>query len=120
MKLSDDQLAMFGARREAAFVGVTAAHLARRHPGALERQRISREKLEKFVRDSMGAAARYQVVNEPDIRMYCECRLLLGMNFDRDAKLPWASEILQRRDLDGEAKMNLLDEHMAWNLELRL
>lgn len=114
MRLTREQLDAFGRYNEDAFVGRTAAYLRERFPELLRTRGVAADRVELFVRESMARAAAYQVVCDADIRWYCECRLELGMAFDRDGKLAWPSEILKRNDLSGSQKMDLLAERMAW------
>jgi len=114
MKLRPDQLDLFAGAREDAFVTATARMLQRRYAPRLEAHGLAGDKTESFVRESADRARRYDVLNEADIRMFCECRLLLGLKFDAE---PWAREILTTADVDGETKMNMLDERLLFTRE---
>lgn len=117
MKLRKEQLELFAERNEQKFVEQTATFLLDNHAAALEEHGLKEKDLERFVRKSMAEAARYQVLNACDIRFYCECRVLLGLKFDRDKTYAWAGEILRREDIDGETKINLIDEHLLFEME---
>ena len=114
MKITKAQAELFALKNEETFVRLTAEHLRARHAEALEKHGIKDDALEKFVRATMAEAEKHGVVNEPDIRFYCECKLILGPKFDRASDTAWAGEILSRNDIDGAQKMNEIEEHMLF------
>lgn len=117
MKITKAQAELFAQQNECTFVRITAEHLRRRHAEALDKQGVKNEAVEDFVRATMVEAEKYGVINEPDIRFYCECKLLLGPKFDRAAETAWAGEILRRKDIDGAQKMSLIEEHMLFAMD---
>lgn len=114
MKLTQQQLDAFGRYNEDAFVRRTAAYLRERFSHLLAARGIAAERVDLFVRESLTRAAAYQVVNDADVRWFCECRLELGLSFDRDGGIAWAGEILNRPGLSGAQRMDLLAERLAW------
>lgn len=114
MKLTREQLDAFGRYNVDAFVRRTALYLRERFGELLRARGVADDRVEPFVRETLVRAAAYQVVNDADVRWFCECRLELGLSFDRDARTAWAGEILKRADLSGGRKMDLLAERLAW------
>ena len=72
--------------------------------------------LSGVVQSGIDQAAKYGIETEPDIRRYLELALQYGAAFDADPKCAWASEILNRTDLDGTQKINLLDQYELFEL----
>ncbi len=114
MKIRADQMHVFAGEKEQSFFRETAALLRRRHAAALAQCKIADDRVEGFVRESVAAAQQYALVNEADLRLFCELRLLFGLKLDRD---PAVRDVLKRTDIDGETKMNLLDEMLVFERE---
>lgn len=71
--------------------------------------------LKPIVREGIANAKIYGIVFEDEIERYIEYTLLLGPRFD--SKLGWASEILHREDLDGQAKVNAIGDYLCFQSE---
>jgi hypothetical protein len=69
-----------------------------------------------LIRKAIEDASNYKVVNENDVKLYIECIALLGPNFDRTNKLPQINDILNRKDLTGEEKMDHISEFLTFEL----
>jgi hypothetical protein len=70
--------------------------------------------LAQTVERTIDMAATYGVHNEQDVELFLDCTMMLGPEFDRDPRLPWASSILQRYDLTGTEKMSLMHDHLLF------
>ena len=73
--------------------------------------------LRLLVNDGIERASLYALEQEAEVRRYLECMMVLGREFDRDEKYPWAGRILVREDLNGDAKMNEIEEHMLFGMD---
>lgn len=75
------------------------------------------EQLQREVEEGLAHAARYGFEAEADLRVFLECRLELGADFDARADTAWAGEILRDPTLFGGDKADLLaDRHMLLGL----
>lgn len=63
-------------------------------------------KLQHVVLESIELAETFGVIAEDDVAFYLNCLFEIGFDFARVEG--WAYEILHRRDLGGEAKMDLI------------
>jgi len=54
------------------------------------------------VRYSILQAVKYEIVSERDVCIFTDVMFAYGENFDTDPKLPWASQILNDENLQGE------------------
>ena len=67
-----------------------------------------------LIRRGLEAAQQYGVTNEGDVERYVECMVILGPQFDSEERFPWAKEILDRQNIDGESKMDRIDEYLIF------
>lgn len=105
------------ARMKDEFTERMVRHLREDFPQYLRAQGLSGEHLDDLVRRGIADAERHGVVYQGDIERYIEFMAMLGPAFPQDPKYPWAGETLRRRDLDGEAKMDLISEHVTFEVE---
>lgn len=117
MKIRKEQVEAFNDSQTEAFVQRTVARLQRDFPDDLRRHGVRPAQVKPFVRDGMAKARSYGIVYEKDVAKYVECMVLLNPAFDDDPAYPWAKETLNADGLDGEVKMDLIDEHMLFSLE---
>lgn len=110
-----DQFRAFSERSSQTFVERMVDHLQSNFGEHLEQQRIAPDQLDAFVREGIASAKPHGVVSEFDVRIFLECRVLLGRNFDSDPSLPWAGEILRRKYMSPAARMAALDEHLTFH-----
>jgi len=64
-----------------------------------------------MVRKAIAHAARYGIVQAYEVSRYLDLMFLLGEDFDSDAAIPWAREILDREGTTETEKMDRLCEH---------
>jgi hypothetical protein len=117
-RIRNEQVEAFSRRLEDRFVDRTAAHLRVAFPKEVEKQGLDDEGLKALGRRGLADANRHGVVNEADVARYIECMLLLGPDFDADPRYRWAGQALARADLDGEAKMDVIDDHLIFDLRV--
>ncbi len=70
---------------------------------------LPNERIRVVVRDSIRKAESYGIEYEDDIRRFIEYLVIYGLQLDTQAETQWIGDILRRNDLDGTAKMNLID-----------
>ena len=75
---------------------------------------MSDEQLREFVETGIKTSKKYDVVNERDIQLYLDCMVIINPEFDRDSKVPWAQKILNKKDIDGRAKMAQISEYLVF------
>ncbi len=67
----------------------------------------------KMIQLGIEKSAKYNIITEGDVRRYLECSILYGWDFDTKSEIYWAGEILRDDDLDGETKMDMIEQHEA-------
>jgi len=117
-RIRNEQVEVLSRRLEDRFVDRTAVHLRANFPREVEKHEFDDEGLKALCRRGLVDARRYGVLNEADVERYIECMLLLGPGFDADPLYPWAGQALARADLDGEAKMDVIDDHLIFDLRV--
>jgi len=74
-------------------------------------QDIGEPKLRRMIQYGVKRAAAYGIQLENDVRKYIEVMLLLGPDFDKDPKFPWAASLLNDKNLsDPKVKATRLYE----------
>ncbi|MGA2703391.1 MAG: hypothetical protein ABSH35_20125 [Isosphaeraceae bacterium] len=117
-RIRSEQVDVFTRRLEVQFAKRMANHLRITFPREVEKLGVDDEGLEQLALRGLANARKYRVVNESDVRRYIECMVILGPHFDCDEQFPWAAQSLRRTDLDGEAKMDQIDEHLIYDLRV--
>ncbi len=72
-------------------------------------QDIPDEKIRVVVQNSMKRAESYSIEYEDDIRRFIEYLVIYGTRLDTREDARWIGDILRRDDLNGAAKMDLMD-----------
>ena len=72
--------------------------------------------LSQSVRHWISEAMSFGVLNQPDAEFYAHCKVIFGSAFPLGHEYHWAAAILRSGDLDGEAKMDWIDEYMLFGL----
>ncbi len=67
------------------------------------------ERIRIVVQNSTKKAESYGIEYEDDIRRFIEYFAIYGTRLDIREETQWIGDILRRRDLDGTAKMDLID-----------
>ncbi|MDR3618418.1 MAG: hypothetical protein P4L85_03635 [Paludisphaera borealis] len=117
-RIRTEQVETFSRRLEDQFASKTAAHLRNAFPVEVEKQGFDDDGLRRLSLRGLTEARRYGVVNEADVERYIECMLILDPKFDTDPRFPWARQALARADLDGEAKMDFIDDYLVFDLRV--
>ncbi len=67
------------------------------------------KRIHLVVQDSMRKAKGYHIEYEDDIRRFIEYLVIYGIRLDTREETQWIGDILRRDDLNGTAKMDLID-----------
>ena len=70
---------------------------------------IPDERIRVVVQNSMKKAESFGIEYEDDIRRFIEFLIIYGIQLDVRQETQWIGDILRRNDLDGTAKMDLID-----------
>ncbi len=73
-------------------------------------ENLSDERMRIVVQDIVKKAESYGIEYEDDIRRFIEYVVIYGTRLDVREGTRWIGDILRRKDLDGTAKMDLIDE----------
>jgi hypothetical protein len=117
MRLRKKQLDALSTDRVDAFVARMVAHLRDDLPAHCEARGLKEQDLDPLVREGMVKAEGYGITSEGGIQQYLDCMLVLGLDFDRDAKQAWAGEILRNKDLTPPQKTDTLGWQMLFEVE---
>lgn len=117
-RIRNEQVQAFARRLEADFAERTADRLRDEFPAEVERSGLDHDGLKQLALRGVADARGFDVINEDDVGRYVECMLILGPEFPDDPQFPWAGQILKTADLDGEAKMDQIDEYLIFDLRV--
>ena len=109
-----EQMEALTKHRVDVFVERMIVHLQSEFADEIRSLSIASDELDKFVREGIDMAESYEVVNEDDVELFLECRLMFGPSFDRDLRVKWASETLNRADLNGTEKMDIIHDYVIF------
>jgi hypothetical protein len=79
-----------------------------------ETEALSPEALRSLVEDGFDRARSYGVVKEQDVELFLDCKLLLAPDFDRNARFPWAADLLNSPQRTGTEKMSVIHDHLLF------
>lgn len=77
------------------------------------------EVIERMVSEAIAEATAYGVFREPDLTLYIRLQAILGRQFDTNPQHQWARMILERSDLSGTEKMDLIHDHVVFSQAAR-
>ena len=118
LRIRKEQMGAFRQHLRDQFVVQMVTHLREGFPD--ETCEMDAPALRAFINRGIDAAKDYGVVKRGDVRDYLECMLVLGPDFDRSPRTPWAGQILRDDGLDGTQKMRAIgDLHVRGSLESR-
>jgi len=98
------------------FVDKMEEHLNLGFPKEMEDKGIKAEDIRPLIMSAIASAEKYDVVNESDVQLFIECIPLLGPGFDKTNKLPFVNDVLNRTDISGEEKMELINDFLTFEL----
>lgn len=116
LTIRKEQFAAFEKQEVKKFEDPTYLHLNKLYP--VQCQNLGESKLRQMIQVGIKRAAAYGILREHDVRKYIEVMVVLGPDFDRDTKFPWASSLLNDEKLkDPKAKANRLYETAMKSLQ---
>jgi len=108
LTIRKEQMDAFSQAMLKQFENQMVIHLNSNFPN--ETKEISEGELRTFIQEGIEQAEQYQITLEDDVRRYLEFIVMYGQNFDTNPDTAWTCEILHTKELDGTAKMDLIDE----------
>lgn len=116
LRIRKEQMEILSEAMRTSFVRRVVARLQRDFAAALDRGNLHEANLMRTLEHTITRAAGYGVCNEQDVECFIDCTMLLGLEFDRDSRFPWAASLLQRSDLTGTEKMALIHDHLLFTI----
>ena len=113
MQIRQEQIDTFRDLRDASFLSRQAARLRKAFPSELAGN--DERSVEYLVKQTVQQAGYYGVFRIPDFELFLDCKFILGMYFDVDARMPWLRRILLRPDLSGTEKMSLIHDQLLYS-----
>jgi len=74
-------------------------------------KQVSDEKIRTVIQDSIKKSESYAIEYEDDIRRFIEYLIIYGTQLDSKPETRWIAAVLQRTDLTGTAKMDMIDDY---------
>ena len=68
--------------------------------------------LKDFIKTGIEKAKTYKVVIEEDVKLFLECMMNYGVDFDIDVETGWASDILLDKEMDASEKMDRIYDYI--------
>ena len=102
--IRNTQLQVFGEQQSTQFIDAVFSHLERCFPGKLET--LGEARARDVIRRGIDRAKGHGFTTQRLVCRFIDLTLVLGVEFDKD--LHWAVEILQRRDLTADERMQSL------------
>jgi hypothetical protein len=73
---------------------------------------LSEEDLRAFIRKGVSKAKNYGIERECDIEGFIDLMALLGPDFDVEEEFQWARDLLIKKDMQPEARLNEIFERI--------
>lgn len=96
LTIRERQMAVFADVEIKKFVEGMVVHLKKFFPRQCEA--MGEPQLQETIRYGIKRAAAYGITTKRDVYQYVDLMVVFGRDFDTDNGLPWASEILNRRN----------------------
>jgi hypothetical protein len=96
LAIRPEQLAVLSQAQVKRFEDWMLAHLKTFFPK--ESELAGELELREKIQYGIKQASTYRITSERDVCKYIDLMMVLGRDFDRDKKLPWAAEILGTRN----------------------
>src|SRR5690242_5578687 len=93
LKIRPEQLAAYSQAEVDRFTEWMMSHLKRFFPR--ECKALGDDRLKETIQFGIWRAASYGIGTKRDVCKYIDLVVILGRDFDKDEKLPWAGEILK-------------------------
>jgi len=105
--IRDEQMDVLRAHMRRQYEQRIVKHLREKFPDRTKD--LPDKRIRDAVQNSMKKAESYGLEYEDDIRRFIEYLVIYGTKFDTQEETRWIGDILQRNDLDGTAKMDMID-----------
>lgn len=102
-----EQMDVLSAYMRAQFEQRMVNHLRAKFPERT--QDLPDERIRSVVQNSTKKAESYGIEYEDDIRRFIEYLVIYGVRLDTREETWWIGDVLRRNDLNGAAKMDLID-----------
>jgi len=86
-------------------------HLRRELPE--ETKEMTDQHILGLIDDGIARGCKYGIITERDLTLFVDLLFAHSPNFDEAPDMRWAKKILLNNELDGEAKMSLIYQHLA-------
>jgi hypothetical protein len=106
--IRQEQMDVLSVYMRAQFEQQMVKHLREKFPERT--QDLPDERIRMVVQSSIKKAERYGIEYEDDIRRFIEYLVIYGTRLDTREDTQWLGDVLRRNDLDGTAKMDLIDQ----------
>ena len=107
LKIRAEQLEAYSQAEVECFREWMAAHLKRFFPRQC--RALGDDRLNDTIHFGIRRAATYGIKAKRDVCKYIDLVIVLGRDFEKGEKLPWASEILNSKN-EADAKIEILHE----------
>lgn len=91
-------------------------HLQQRYPE--QTKQMDYVKLQELVSVGVGEAKKYQMTDNNDVKRFLEYQLEYGRHFGFTVETQWAGQFLNNQNLTGTAKLDEIDNHRLFVIEL--
>jgi hypothetical protein len=113
LQIRKEQIQALAAARCPEYIKSMAKMLREDFPDAFGT--IPTEAIERTVSEVIAEATAYGVFLTTDLTLYIRLQAILGRQFDTNPQHVWARTILERSDLNGTEKMDLIHDHMLFS-----
>lgn len=107
LRIRKEQMDVFRAYMRGQFEQRLVKHLREKFPDRTKD--FPDESLRVVVQNSVKKAESYGIEYENDLRRFIEYWMIYGNQMDIQEETRWIGDTLRRHDLDGTAKMDLID-----------
>ena len=111
--IREAQLKVFRASMRADFTRRLAAHIRKVYPNLT----LDDAALRTAIEEAMNRASAYGIEAADDVRRFVELCARLGWRFDLSPEMSWAGVILSLNYLDGNTKLNRIEDHELLDLK---
>jgi hypothetical protein len=105
--IRDEQMDVLRAHMRRQYEQHIVKHLREKFPDRTKD--LPDKRIRDTMQNGMKKAEGYGLEYEDDIRRFIEYSVMYGTKSDNQEETRWIGDILQRNDLDGTAKMDMID-----------
>ena len=116
--ISDAHMKAFSEQQRLRFEDDMVAHLKGAYPD--KAAKMGEAWLRELVQEGIKNAKGYNIILERDVARYIKFMVEISPDFDESEETPWAKEILTRRMMTAQAKLDRIEEHVVDEKESNL